>query len=169
MAEAYLHAKFHLGPSNCLATVHERYRQRNGTDRTDRQRSDSIGRTVLQTVAQKLSHSHDAFSIIRDVIQWNTVKAWHVDRLSYELQGIRHHYGADISVPLILILQQSESVSLWSRFSLNWIPSCENPLWLKAIVWVIGVISIDFINKSGFRHGPLGIFSIAEANYPYFK
>jgi len=33
-AEAYLHAKFHLNPSNRLATVHERYRQ---TDRTDRQ------------------------------------------------------------------------------------------------------------------------------------
>jgi len=30
--------------------VHERYRQ---TDREDRQRTDSIGRTVLQTVAQK--------------------------------------------------------------------------------------------------------------------
>ena len=26
-AEAYLHAKFHLDPSNRLATVHERYRQ----------------------------------------------------------------------------------------------------------------------------------------------
>ena len=44
-AEAYLHAKFHLDPSNHLATVQERYRQ-------DRQRTDSIGRTVLQTVAQ---------------------------------------------------------------------------------------------------------------------
>ena len=49
MAEAYLRAKFHLDLSNHLATVHERYRQ----DRQDRQRSDSIGRTVLQTVAQK--------------------------------------------------------------------------------------------------------------------
>ena len=26
-AEAYLHAKFHLDPSNRLATVHERHRQ----------------------------------------------------------------------------------------------------------------------------------------------
>jgi len=33
-----------------LATIHQRHRQ---TDRTDRQRTDSIGRTVLQTVAQK--------------------------------------------------------------------------------------------------------------------
>jgi len=40
-------AKFHLDPSNRLATVHERQRQ-------DRQRSDSIGQTVLQMVAQKL-------------------------------------------------------------------------------------------------------------------
>jgi len=34
MADAYLHAKFHLVPSNRLATVHQRYRQ---TDRQDRQ------------------------------------------------------------------------------------------------------------------------------------
>jgi len=46
-AEAYLHAKFHLDPSNRLATIHKRYRQ------TDRQRSDSMGRTVIQMVAQK--------------------------------------------------------------------------------------------------------------------
>ena len=46
--EAYLRAKFHLDPSNRSATIHQRYGQ------TDRQRSDSIGRTVLQTVAQKL-------------------------------------------------------------------------------------------------------------------
>jgi len=31
-AEAYLRAKFHLDPSNRLATVHERYRQ---TDKLD--------------------------------------------------------------------------------------------------------------------------------------
>jgi len=50
-AEAYLRAKFRLDPSNRLATVHERYRQ----DRQDRQRTDSIWRNVLQTVAQKLN------------------------------------------------------------------------------------------------------------------
>jgi len=34
-AETYVHAKFHLDPSNHLATIHQRYRQ---TDRqTDRQ------------------------------------------------------------------------------------------------------------------------------------
>ena len=49
MDEAYLHAKFHLDPSNRLATVHERYKQ----DSQDRQRTGSIGRTVLQTVGQK--------------------------------------------------------------------------------------------------------------------
>jgi len=56
-AETYLHAKFRLDPSNRLATVHERHRQRDRTDRTgqDRQRSDSIRRTVLQTVAQKVA------------------------------------------------------------------------------------------------------------------
>jgi len=31
-AEAYLHAKFHLGPSNRLATVHQRHRQDRQTD-----------------------------------------------------------------------------------------------------------------------------------------
>jgi len=51
-AEAYLRAKFHLDPSNRLATTHQRHRQ---TDRTGQtaQRSDSIGRTVLETVAEK--------------------------------------------------------------------------------------------------------------------
>jgi len=49
-AEAYLHTKWHPNLSNRLTTVHQRYRQ---TDRQDRQRSDNIGRTVLQTVAQK--------------------------------------------------------------------------------------------------------------------
>ena len=49
-AESYPHAKFQLDRSNRLATVHERYRH---TGQADRQRTDSIGRTVLQTVAQK--------------------------------------------------------------------------------------------------------------------
>jgi len=48
--------KFHLDPSNRLATMYQHHRP-DRTDRqdtqTDRQRSDSIGRTVLQTVAQK--------------------------------------------------------------------------------------------------------------------
>jgi len=40
-AEAYLHAKFHLDPSNRLATVHQRHRQ---TDRkTDRQTDGQTG------------------------------------------------------------------------------------------------------------------------------
>jgi len=45
--EAYLHAKFHLDPSNSLATAHQRHRHRT------EQRSDRIRRTVLQTVGQK--------------------------------------------------------------------------------------------------------------------
>jgi len=64
-AEAYLHAKFHLDPSNRLATIH-RYRQ------TYRQRSDSIGRTVLQMVAQKLTA---VVTIITDVqsVSWESL------------------------------------------------------------------------------------------------
>ena len=46
-ANAYVLAKFYLDPRNHLATIHERHRQ-------DRQRSDGIGRTVLETVAQKV-------------------------------------------------------------------------------------------------------------------
>ena len=49
-AEAYLHAKFHLDPSNRLATVHQRHRH----DTQTGQWSSRIGRTVLQTVAQEL-------------------------------------------------------------------------------------------------------------------
>ena len=48
----YLRDKFHFDPPYHVATIHQRYRQ---TDRAgqDTLRSDSIGRTVLQTVAQK--------------------------------------------------------------------------------------------------------------------
>jgi len=49
-AEAYLLAKFHLDQSNRLAN--------NVTDTQDRQRSDGIGRTLLQTVDQKRRHSN---------------------------------------------------------------------------------------------------------------
>jgi len=65
--EVYLHVKFHLDPSNCLATFastvstpalqtdRQTDRQTGRQDRTGQtvQRSDSIGRTVLRTVAQK--------------------------------------------------------------------------------------------------------------------
>jgi len=51
-AEAYLRAKFHLDPSNRLAAIHQRHRQTDRqtgqTGQTDRQRSDSIGRTVYK-------------------------------------------------------------------------------------------------------------------------
>ena len=47
-AEAYPHAKFHLNRSNRLITIHQRHGQTASTGR----RSDSIGWTVLQTVAQ---------------------------------------------------------------------------------------------------------------------
>jgi len=49
-AEAYLYTKCHLDPSNRLATIHQCHRQ----TVQDRQRSDTIGWTVLQTVAQKI-------------------------------------------------------------------------------------------------------------------
>ena len=57
-AEAYLHARFNLDPSNRLATIYTNVTDRQ-TDRQDRQRTDSIGRTVLQTVAQKCDGGED--------------------------------------------------------------------------------------------------------------
>ena len=53
--KAHLRAKFHLDPSNRLATVHQCYRQTGQTGQTG-QRSDGKGRTVLQTVAQQKLH-----------------------------------------------------------------------------------------------------------------
>jgi len=54
-AEAYLYAKFCLDPSNRLTIItNVTYRTDRQTDRQDRQRSDSTGRTVSQTVDQKL-------------------------------------------------------------------------------------------------------------------
>ena len=52
-AEAYLHAKFHLDPSNRLARIDQRHGETDRQTGQDRQRFDSTGRTVLQTVAQK--------------------------------------------------------------------------------------------------------------------
>jgi len=51
-AEAYLHAKFYLDPSNRLATIHHHRQTDRQTGQTD---NDLIaqGKTVLQTVAQK--------------------------------------------------------------------------------------------------------------------
>jgi len=51
-AEAYLYAKWHLDLSSRLATVYQCHRQTG----QDRQWSDSIVWTVLQTVAQKVQY-----------------------------------------------------------------------------------------------------------------
>jgi len=44
----------HLDPSSRLATMQQRHRQHRQDRGEDRQRSDGIGQTVLETVAQKL-------------------------------------------------------------------------------------------------------------------
>jgi len=46
-AEAYLHAKFHVDPSNRLATIHQRYRQ---TDRQTNRQTGQTNRTGQTTV-----------------------------------------------------------------------------------------------------------------------
>jgi len=53
-AEAYLLTKWHLDPSNRLATIRQRYSHTDRTDRQDRQRSYSTVRTILKTVSRKL-------------------------------------------------------------------------------------------------------------------
>ena len=70
-AETYMRANFHLDPSNRLATTHQRYRQDRQTDS-----GHSIGRTVLQTVAQKV---HAGFLRCR------------LDSLLYTIHGILHY------------------------------------------------------------------------------
>jgi len=52
---AYLHAKFHLDPSNTPTLQTGQTGQEKADRQTDRKRSDSIGRTVLQRDAQKKS------------------------------------------------------------------------------------------------------------------
>ena len=80
------HAKFHLDPSNRLATIHQRHRRQ-----TDRQRHDSIGRTVitvLQTVAQKgyiLSNRCPVLSVCDVGVLWpngwtDQYGIWHAGR-----------------------------------------------------------------------------------------
>jgi len=68
-AEAYLHYKFHLDPSNNTPTSE--------TDRQTGQWSDSIGRTVLQTVAQKLFRLDVRKFVftIRVINNWNSLPA----------------------------------------------------------------------------------------------
>jgi len=52
-AEVYLYTKWHLDPSNRLATVHHRHTQTDRTERQYRHQYDGIGRTILETVAEK--------------------------------------------------------------------------------------------------------------------
>jgi len=60
---AYLRTMWHLDLSNRLATIHQRYKQTDTlADRQDRRRSSIIGRTVLQTVAQKLTYNNLSLS-----------------------------------------------------------------------------------------------------------
>ena len=92
-AEAYLLAKFHFDPSNRLATVHQRRRQQ--TAGQTGQWSDSIGRTVLQTVAQKLNFLFKKYSRKEKLV----------------LAQLRHWYiGIDAPVLTFRYLVNSSSV-----------------------------------------------------------
>jgi len=61
-AVAYLRTKWHLDPSNHLATIH------NITDRRDRQLSNTVGRTILQTITQKYEGS---VQMMTDYCSWS--------------------------------------------------------------------------------------------------
>jgi len=87
------YAKFHLDPSDHLATIHQRYRQDTGqtghTGRADRQRgqqSDNIGQTVLQTVAQKL---HFSRSITSTISAWSSKLMVDYDSMVPTLQLVK--------------------------------------------------------------------------------
>jgi len=54
-AKAYLHTKWHLDLSNCLATIHQCHRQ-TGQERQDRQQSNSIGQTFYKWSSKKCVH-----------------------------------------------------------------------------------------------------------------
>jgi len=89
---AYLHAKFHLDASNRLATVHQTYRHDRQTDRqTDRLRSDSIGRIVLQTVAQKCAKAfgHDGATYAVRQNQLSHIHVIHRTRKTVERLEVR--------------------------------------------------------------------------------
>jgi len=81
-AEAYLHAKFHLDPSSRLATIHRRCRQADRQTGQTEQRSGSIGRTVLQTVAQK--NHPDIFL----AVTWTMLS---------DFNNFRHNYCSELS------------------------------------------------------------------------
>jgi len=102
-AEAYLHAEFHLDPSNRLATVHERHRQNRQTDRQDRQRTDSIGRTDLQTVSQKVKEHNIIATIKPYVKKYKTTQHKNKEELMHQVEtwlksGLRRHIIEEATV-----------------------------------------------------------------------
>ena len=105
-AEAYVHAKFHLDPSNRLATIHQRYRQ-DMADRTDRQRSDSIGRTILQTVAQKRQF-------------FNTFFLANSDK-TYRRKSSQIRVSVDIMTSVVIVFERAERPT-----ERPFTPSCQN-------------------------------------------
>ena len=94
--KVYLHTQFHLDPSNRLATIglHQRYRQ-TGQDRTgqigqtDRQRSDSIGRTVLHMVAQKSCVKIVESKVMSGLTFYSLCEGRYRQRSLYQLKVVR--------------------------------------------------------------------------------
>ena len=87
--EAYLHAEFDLDPSNRLAqytNVTDRQ-----ADRTDRQRIDSIGRTVFTKFSGRSKIVH---CIIPEVAV-NSVAAWRM-KINHTSNVKRHYLGVSV-------------------------------------------------------------------------
>ena len=71
-----LHTKWHIESSNCLATMHQRYRQR---DRQRGQRSHSIGRTVTYNGRLKITCRFTSFqwllaALVREIYSPSTTR-----------------------------------------------------------------------------------------------
>jgi len=109
-----------------LATVHECHRQ---TDRTgqDRTRTDNIGRTVLQTVAQKWLN--------RDAV-WNAESGWPKEP--------RIRWGTDLLVGNI----EGKGMTFWRQL-------CTNSWTDQNILWSIAVeCGLGWAKKTCIRWGP---------------
>jgi len=87
-----------------MATIHQCHRQTDRTEHTDRQRSDSIGQTVLQTVAQKADIK------ISSLVQSAVVKCTNLDKDRH----ISHCHRFNSIVP-----RDSIWVTHWTSYSLN--------------------------------------------------
>ena len=99
--------------------VTDRTDRQTGQDRTDRQRTDSIGRTVLQAVAQKQLKIIRTYEVLQNYYNYKCTEieqnSHHspVIRLKHQLPGIDHFV---VTMVTCIILHISASVQSWIFF-----------------------------------------------------